>query len=155
MARTKGATNKPKSTTTTSEPDTPKKTRGRQKGEKVETNIIIVQLNDDYRVKIDKRNLCLQEKAKTKEQEETDIIDDEEEKDPGWSGSLFFPVNKLGWQALFERLVAKLTKEKAKKVVILSMDKYLKYFNQANEEVIKMFAPLEYKQLKIDMGDDE
>jgi hypothetical protein len=147
---TKGATNKNTKKETVVkpiDPNAPVKTRGIQKGQKIERDpVIIVQLNDKFRVKIDKLNKTLQEKSEKKKDINTETEDDDNE-DAGW--------RNLGhwqsWEHIFKQLVDELTKRKllkAQKEHLVYFEQCLELFNKSTKEAKKMFANIDEVQMK-------
>lgn len=168
MSRPKGAINKPKSgITDTTESDAPKKTRGRQKGEKVETTSAILNINKNFRVKMTDRNFTLQEKGK----EDDDLPDDDlDAKDAGWKFVGHFSPSAEGLMDIAKRIKSKLILKKAAEKTIVNWEETIKILQDSNQEVAKMFAPLgikitsndkteeivkKYKKNTDDMGEDE
>ena len=142
MARTVGSKGK-KTTKPKAEKEVvikEKKPRGRQAGVEREPNPII-NLDENYRVKMDKYQFILQEKGKT---EETDSKDDE---DKGWTKHTTYHGKMSD---VFNAVVRRLEFDKAKKERIMVYEKYRELSLQAQKEAELMFFDVDYKKKSSD-----
>lgn len=169
MTRTKGAIGKKPNLIAelAEQTEPPKKKRGRQKGEKVETLSAILNINKNYRVKMSDSNYTLQEKG----EEETDtFIDDPDSKDVGWKFVGHFWANETGLMEIAKRIRTRLILKKAAEKKIVSWEEQIQIIKDSTQEIVKMFAPLgmkittndktkeivkKYKKDTEDNGDDE
>jgi hypothetical protein len=106
--------------------------KGRQKGQVFETETTpTITLDENFRFKDDTRQYVLQKISGTEEKED--------EEDAGWITLGYFTSH----ESIFNYLVKYLTRQKARKDVVLPFEKYLTYFKQSKKEVEKMFEGID------------
>lgn len=157
MARIKEATNKKVVTDKTGEPKITKK-RGRQPGQVIKKEpAVIVELNKDYRIRMDKLSYTLQVKMEKSENPEIDEIENEttDVEDVGWKVLGYFSPSIVGLGHLFENLRSSLLLKKCKKeqkkenqANVVSAEKFMELIVKSTNEAKKMFGVLEVDVVK-------
>lgn len=160
MARTKGAVAKPKTIFESTNENNKnsnkelveKKKGGRQKGQKIEQNYVIVPLDDNYRVKWDKNNIALQVKINS---QNTDIIDDDsddenDEVKDGWK-SILFPTTWKDLGKCYHKELSRKNAIKQSKEKIIEINKLIEVFQKTEKKVINLFGQLDVDESKFEL----
>lgn len=149
MARIKGAKGKNKKEEISIEPKI-KKTRGRQKGDKViREPAVYVKIDEKNRVKTDRYNFTWQQKGKEENTEENiEVIDDDVElkdnEDKGWKMMGHYPPKPQTLEHICELLRNDfiLQKQRKEKDKIISLGRYIELLNKANNDIKKLLPSL-------------